>query len=155
MEEVIKDAEFTVIPTVEEPREVVLQQDVDTIKEELMKKILGESVAVSVGNFIFIPPLANPVVTNPERTIKAMSQSNYMEGYVKTSITVDDKPISLLTHISRIAHEGQPPSVSIIDVDKFSESDLKITFKNEFPKLFTKTVELLLEHKKTLTYKDN
>ena len=153
MEENIKEAEVFAVRNVDGPFDVVNKDEVDHIKEELMAKILGENVSIAVGNYIFIPPLANPEVTTPDRTFAVIQQDNYQDGYVRTPITVDGQPMNLMTHISRIVHEGQPYSVSVIPVDKFSEQDLKIAFKDEFPPLFAQTVGLLMEHKKSLEYK--
>ena len=137
-------------------KEIVLKSENDSIKDELMRHILGNNVAVSVGNYIFIPPLDNPIVTNPERTMTTINQSNYSEGYVQTKITIDGSPTVLMTHISRIAHEGRPPSISnIISVDKINKNDIKIIFKNEFPKIFLETTKIFLEHKHQIAISEN
>lgn len=138
----IKEAEVYSVTTVNE-YDVVSKDENDSIKEALMKKILGENVAVSVGNYIFIPPLANPKVTSPNGVINVMQQDNYSDNYVTTRTVLDDQEVFFVTHISRIVHEGDPVSVNVHTVDKFNEDDIKTMFQNEIPQLFVKTVSLL------------
>lgn len=153
MDDAIKDAEVFDVTTIDENKELVSMSEEDALKDALMHKILGENVSVAVGNYIFIPPLANPEVSSPDRAIALMGQPNFCDGYVHTNIEVDGQPMTLVTHMSRIVHEGLPPSVSVMSVDKFSEEDLRTTFKNEFPRLFVDTIHLMAEHKKSIAYK--
>jgi len=147
MEEVIKDAEVYTITNVEEPLEMVVKQENDDIKNAIIKSILSENVAVSVGNYIFIPPLENPEASSPDRTMMVLTQSNYKDGYVSTPINIDGMDMLIATHISRIVHEGKPVSVSVYPVEKFNKEELCIAFKNEFPVMFANSLALLCEHK--------
>ena len=95
--------------------------------------------------------MENPQVTSPDRTMSVMQQPNFNENYTQTKINVDGEDYFILTHISRIVHEGTPPSVKVHSSDKFSMDDLKIAFKNEFPSIFVKTMGLLYEHKNKIS----
>lgn len=116
----------------------------------LMEKILGEQFAVSIGNFIFIPPIENPKVSSPDRAYKIMQESKVVEGYVHLNIKIDDQPTNFFIHMSRMVNENEPPSVTLYNIDKVNESDLKIAFKNQFPDVFVKTVAAYLDYKKSI-----
>lgn len=153
MEEEIKEVETFTVKSSDEAFEIVDKKETDSITEDLMKKILGENVAISVGNYIFIPPLENPKVSSPEKTHSLITNPNFSDNYIKTKINIDGTYTFFVTHISRIVHEGQPTSVQIYPIDKFNEKDLKIAFKNEFPPLFVTTLQLLNDYKKVIENK--
>lgn len=115
------------------PDSFVVTDSFDNERNDLMNKILGENVAVSIGNYIFIPPLDNPKVTSPEKTYELIKNPNFTENYIRTPIDIDGENVIFMTHISRIVHEGQPSSVSVYSVDKFNENDLRIAFKKRIP----------------------
>jgi hypothetical protein len=150
MEDIRNIDSYEVVKT--EKNEIVDSDEEEILKKEIMQRILGEKVAVSVGNFIFIPPLSNPIVTTEERTNSIKNNKNFNNNYVKTKVNIDGEDMYFMTHISRIVHEGNPPGVNVYSIEKFNEDDLRIAFKNDFPETFIAAAQLFYEHKKSLTH---
>lgn len=127
--------------------ELTSYEDPDIIKTQLMDNILQNSVAVNIGNFIILPPIEEPKVTNIERVENLLKFSKIADNYVITNITVDNSPIVLLTHISRICDENISPSMIPYNIEHFNTNELKTVFKNEFPALITNIIKKYIDYK--------
>jgi hypothetical protein len=128
----------------------------DAVKNEFFNMILSERVSVSIGNFIFIPSIENPVVSGPHRIAQIFETyaDKAVDTYVPTKINIDGNDYVMFTHISRLVNESPSKSLSVYSVENFNKEEFCKVFKNEFPPILLKTLQTYLENATHLRYHD-
>lgn len=132
-------------------KELIDIQAEETFKKQLMELLLGERIGLSVGNYLFVPPLNDPLVSQPDSTMDLIVRDNFNGGYVEVPITVDDQPLKMFIHISRMVDEKPTKNgINFYDIEKFNMDDLKIMFKDEVPPALPAALGGYLAYKKQM-----